>query len=294
MQLEEAQKRRLFLAVLAGLALLLIVVSILVVTLGEEPAGEGANQQEEEMLISDSDGAQWIPKFNLSQNTYDPEKFKVIDGYLQYDDVNARLGVDVSEYQEQVDWAAVKAAGVDFAMLRIGYRGMTQGGLNQDSTFERNYTEATNAGLFVGVYFFSQAVTEAEAVEEAEFVIRTLNGRKPAYPVAFDWERPEPTAEVSADRLRALGATGEQITACSVAFCEKIKEAGYIPCVYTNKDLAYHFFDMSQWKDYDIWYAEYQNAPTMYYDFRIWQYSESTTVPGINVPVDMDICFKPY
>ncbi len=255
---------------------------------GRTPGGGG------EITVSDVyEGQREIPRFQLEKNRYSSEKFKVKDGYLQYDDPAARLGVDVSEYQGEIDWKQVKDAGMDFAMLRIGYRGMTEGRLNADESFERNFTGATDAGLFVGAYFFSQAVTEEEAREEADFVISLLGGRKLAYPIVFDWEIPDPAAE-DQEQFRVHGAEGEQITRCSVAFCERIKEAGYTPMVYTNKHLAYEFFDMSLWHDYDLWYAEYQDKPSLYYDFRMWQYADDGVVPGIENGVDLNICFKPY
>ena len=95
-------------------------------------------------------------------------------------------------HQGDIDWQAVRGAGVEFAILRVGYRGMTEGGLNVDATFQQNYQGAVDAGLQVGVYFFSQAVSQEEAREEADFVLQTLNGRELAYPVVFDWETPSP------------------------------------------------------------------------------------------------------
>ena len=297
MALDPAKKRKIFLSVLGGLAAVLVIVAAVVLSLDAGSQGEAAPSGGEgnELLVSDVyEGQTLIPNFSLKKNTYDTKKFQVIDGFLQYDDPNARLGVDVSEYQGEIDWAQVKAAGVDFAMLRVGYRGMTQGLLNADAAFERNFTEATDAGLFVGAYFYSQAVTEEEAKEEADFVIRLLNGRKLAYPIAFDWEQSALDGTGDQESHRVYGMTGEQVTKCSVAFCERIREAGYTPCVYTNKHLAYEFFDMSQWRDYDIWYAEYQKAPSLYYEFRLWQYTDEGSVPGIDGGVDLNICFKPY
>lgn len=282
-------KRKLLLGIAAVALAVVAILAVVLLTVGREQ-----EESRGEITVSDVyEGEREIPRFKLEKNLYDIDKFKVIDGYLQYDDPAARLGVDVSEYQGDVDWEQVKAAGMDFAMLRIGYRGMTEGRLNPDESFERNFTGATDAGLFVGAYFFSQAVTEEEAVEEANYVISLLGGRKLAYPIVFDWEIPDPSAE-DQEQFRVYGVTGEQITACSVAFCERIKEAGYTPMVYTNKHLAYEFFDMSQWQDYDLWYAEYQNKPSLYYAFRMWQYASDGTVPGIDGGVDLNICFKPY
>lgn len=299
MKLEPEQQKKIFRIALCALAGVLILVGAVMLALesGGEQGGtgfySGVSVPDNELLVSDIyEGETLIPKFELPENKYDMEKFKKgEDGYLRYDDWNARLGVDVSEYQGDVDWNKVKEAGIDFAILRLGYRGMTQGFLNVDETFEQNFQGATDAGLFVGVYFFSQAVSEAEARAEADFVIETLDGRKLAYPVMFDWE--QPTAS-SGENLRASHVKGDEAARYGAVFCERIKEAGYRPAVYTNKYLAYEFFDLSQWKDYDLWYAEYQDVPSMHYDFRMWQYTDCGQVPGIEGGVDMNICFKPY
>ena len=301
MQLEPAQKKKLFLAVFGGLAALIVIIAAVAIALesgGPSDSREtfsGVAVPEDELLVSDIyNGERLIPKFDLPVNQYDTKKLSGKDGLLRYDDPQARLGVDVSEYQGNIDWNAVKNAGIDFAILRLGYRGTTQGLLNVDETFEQNFTGASDAGLSVGVYFFSQAITEAEARAEADFVAQTLNGRKLAYPVVFDWEPPTPTEKLPAEDLRAYGMTGEQVTKLGTAFCQQIKEAGYTPCVYFNKHQAYEFFDLEQWKEYDMWYAEYAELPSLYYDFRIWQYTDEGQVPGIEGGVDVNICFRPF
>lgn len=301
MRLEPEQKKKLFLWTLGGLLAVLVLIGAVALALssggGESPGNNsgGILVPEGELLVNDLyEGQTLIPQFDRKLNQYDPEKFVEKDGFLRYDSSGARLGVDVSEYQGSIDWTAVKDAGMNFAILRLGFRGATQGLLNVDETFEENFQKATDAGLFVGVYFFSQAVTKAEAEAEADFVIQTLNGRKLAYPVVFDWEIPMATQELPAEALRAYDMDGKQVTEFAKAFCDRIKEAGYTPCVYTNKSMAYEFFDLEELKDYDLWYAEYQKAPSLYYDFRIWQYTEEGQVPGIEGGVDIDICFKPY
>lgn len=302
MKLEPKLKKKLYLGALCGLAAVLLIVGAVVLALGSggEPRvvdknGSSVSVPDNELLVSDIyEGDVLIPKFDLKKNRYDLKKFVKKDGFLRYDDPGARLGVDVSDYQGNVDWTAVKNAGMDFAILRLGWRGSTQGLLHVDETFEQNFENATDAGLFVGVYFFSQAVTEAEAEAEADFVVETLNGRKVAYPVVFDWETPMPSEQIPQEDLRAYDMDGEEVTKIAKAFCERVKAAGYTPCVYTNKSMAYEFFDLSELSAYDLWYAEYQDAPSLYYDFRIWQYTEEGQVPGIDGGVDVNICFKPY
>mgnify|MGYP000075545970 CR=1 FL=1 len=138
---------------------------------------------------------------------------------------------------------------------------MTEGGLNVDSTFEQNYQGATAAGLKVGVYFFSQAITQEEAREEAQYVLDTLDGRELDYPVVFDWEIPIPSEQLPAEDLRAYDISGEVVTAMAKAFCREIRSNGYTPCVYTNKSMAYNTFNLEELKDFPLWYAEYQPPP---------------------------------
>lgn len=300
--MEEAKKKRVFLLAISGLVALVIVAAVIIIVVGGgkgEPAGSGSGSSvripDDELLVNDIyEGQTLIPKFDLPLNEYDVKKFTEKDGLVRYDDPMARIGVDVSEHQGSVDWNAVKDAGVDFAILRLGYRGLTQGLLNVDETFEQNLSSATDAGLFVGAYFFSQAVTEAEAEAEADFVVETLNGRKLAYPIVYDWEPPIPSEDLPAEDLRAYDMTGSQVTAFAKAFCKRIREAGYTPAMYTNKSMAYEFYNLEELKEYDLWYAEYQKAPSLYYDFRIWQYTESGKIPGIDGGVDVNICFEPY
>lgn len=300
MQYENEKNRKIFLYILCGLAAVVLIIIAVIVSLGGEPDDDRADTNsiyvpENELLVSDIyEGDTLIPKFDLPLNKYDADKFKVSDGFLQYESSGATLGVDVSEYQGDIDWAQVKAAGIDFAILRLGYRGTTQGLLNIDSRFEQNLANAEAAGVSVGVYFFSQAISAEEAEAEAEFVIEALAGKKLSYPVVFDWEPPIPTEDLPAEQLRAYSMSGEAVTECAVAFCEKVKKAGYKPCVYTNKYMAYKFFDLEKCGDYDLWYAEYQQVPSLYYNFRMWQYTESGSVPGISGGVDMNICFKSY
>lgn len=274
----------------------MIVVILSLIGGGSQPQEETGSQIPDNMVLVNDiyEGERLVPKFDMDLNTYDTEKFVEEGSFITYDDGKAVLGVDVSEHQGTIDWQAVKDAGIEFAILRVGYRGMTEGLLNVDATFEQNYQGALDAGLKVGVYFFSQAVTEDEAREEADFVLKTLNDRELSYPVVFDWETPIPSEQLPAEDLRAYDMSGEEVTSFSKAFCERIEKNGYTACVYTNKHMAYNTFNLEELKDYPLWYAEYQPAPSLYYDFRIWQYSASGTVPGISGSVDLNICFEPY
>ena len=235
---------------------------------------------------------QWV-------SPYDWDNLKRLDnGFLAYynDDgsLASEAGVDVSEHDGEIDWQAVKAAGADFAMIRLGYRGYSQGTLALDDYFLANIKGASDAGLKVGVYFFSQAISADEAREEAQYVIDTLAGLgiTLAYPVAFDQE-----PITNGDVARTDNITNQQLTANALAFCQAIEQAGYQAMVYGNQhDLAR--LDLSgELGAYPLWYAEYEaagNVPTGEFDFTMWQYTASGTVDGMPTTagqVDMNIRF---
>ena len=208
------------------------------------------------------------------------------NGYLTYDDktYTCRVGVDVSKYQGTIDWAKVKASGVDFAILRLGYRGYGTGALALDSTFYTNLKNAQAAGVQVGVYFFSQAITPAEAVEEADFCVNALKGYQITYPIVYDWE---PYAESVGARTNGLD--GATLTACTKAFLDRVKAWGYTPMVYSNPTYFYLHLDMNQLTGYQIWLAHYVSMTNFYYQYNIWQYAYSGSVPGISGNVDLNI-----
>ncbi|MCI8294257.1 MAG: lysozyme [Hespellia sp.] len=197
-----------------------------------------------------------------------------------------RKGVDVSRHQGKIDWERVKADGYDFAILRIGYREYgSKGALHVDEMFHENMVGAKRAGLDVGVYLFSQAIDEEETLEEVELVLNNLKDYELEFPVAFDPER------IRDDDARTDSVEGEQFTQNTVLFCEKVKEAGYQPMVYSNMIWEAFEFDMKALKDYPIWYADYGPIPQTPYDFTFWQYSEKGTVDGIEGLVDVNVQF---
>ena len=199
-----------------------------------------------------------------------------------------RHGIDVSKWQGNIDWEKVKAAGYDFAILRLGYRGYSEaGGMEIDAKFYQNIQGAQAAGLDVGVYFFSQAINEEEALEEANFVLNALDGYTLQLPVVYDPEL------IRDQEARTDNVTGEQFTKNTIIFCEAMNEAGYEPMIYSNMIWEAFLFDMTQLQDYPFWYADYEAVPQTPYDFVMWQYSESGTVDGINTPVDLNIMFVP-
>lgn len=223
-----------------------------------------------------------------SSSTYNWDYLKKDNGRFYYSiegKAESRTGVDVSEHQGYINWDAVAKDGISFAFVRVGNRGLTTGKLSQDEYFEYNAKAADQAGLKVGAYFFSQATTEEEAREEADFVIERLQGRNITYPVAYDHERLADTPG------RADDLSPEQMTKNAAAFCARIQEAGYTPMIYGSmKDLLrYNLPDLAH---YNIWLAQYNvNAPTFNQYFSIWQYSNTGSVSGIDGNVDMNIQF---
>lgn len=224
----------------------------------------------------------------IPPNPYDSTAFVEAGGFLSYTgEGESIVGIDVSNHQGEIDWPRVAGAGVEFVMIRVGYRGYESGIIHQDKSFLRNIKGAQEAGLDVGIYFFSQAITPEEAVREAAQTVAWLEGYEIAYPVVFDWERQE------AESSRTRETDGATITACAVAFCEMIQSAGYQPMVYGSPSKAYNTLELEKLLAYPFWLAHYTPdwAATSYrYQFDIWQYSDQGQVDGIAVPVDLNLC----
>ena len=238
-------------------------------------------------------GEMWLPVLaDVPACERDPAQYTTRNGLVYYLDetqhITSVLGVDVSSYQGEIDWQTVKAAGIDFAIIRCGYRGYGSGELVRDEMFDHNMQGALDAGLDVGVYFYSQAVNAEEAVEEAQMTLSLIDGYDLTYPVVYDWE------VVTTDAARTDGISVDALTDCTVAFCEAVKAAGQTPMVYQNKRTSLLKLDLPALTDYDFWLAEYNDRATYYYDYRIWQYCSDGSVPGIPGQVDLNICFQPY
>jgi len=239
------------------------------------------------------DGFDWVwmtPLEGVPVNELTEEKFSAASGQIEFigEGYDIQRGIDISEHQKYIDWNTVARSGIDYAYIRIGWRGYTEGGLYQDEYFESNIKGALNAGLQVGVYMFSQAITVQEAIEEAEFVLERIAGYNVTMPVVFDWEKVEDPNARTADLSVATR------TDCAVAFCETVKNAGYTPCVYFNRNIGYYGFDLTRLTDYDFWFSlPEQGFPNFYYACDMWQYSFTETVPGIEGPTDMNLRFIP-
>ena len=193
------------------------------------------------------------------------------------------MGIDISKHNGTVDWNAVKNAGVEFVILRCGYRGSTSGVLVEDEKFRTNIKGATAAGLKVGIYFFSQAVNEMEAVEEASLTLSLIKGHKISYPVYID---------VEAANGRADGLSAAERTKVVKAFCETVRDSGYTAGVYSNKNWFAEKMDTGAFGNYRIWLAQYTESPTYTGRYEMWQYSSRGTIPGIKGDVDLNICYQ--
>lgn len=248
------------------------------------------------ILLNDSSyGPIWMPVLEgVEKNTYIPELF-VADpdtGYMTYSGGESYIaGIDVSVYQGDIDWDEVRDAGFEFVMMRCGNRGYVTGLIAEDANFKRNIEGALDAGLDVGVYFFSQALTLDEALDEAEFVIDLLDGYDITYPVAFDWEV---VNDPDGDTPRTAYIDPDQLTNNFLVFAERLEAEGYTPVIYSNKKTALWKYDLSKLNGYGVWYAEYNDTPSLPYKWDMWQYSSKGSVPGISGNVDLNICFRDY
>lgn len=223
---------------------------------------------------------------SLRPNPYGPEDFAVRNGYMTCLAGESWLGVDVSRHQGDIRWEEVADSGVRFAMIRLGHRTVSDGRLYRDDRWKENFAGAREAGLQLGVYFYSQAISVEEAREEAAFVLDALKGRKLEFPVVFDWE-------VYSESGRNVDISPETANACAMAFCEEIARAGYRPMIYFNLDLANRFWDLQalQRQGYSFWLAMYRSTMDWPYETQMWQYTETGRVDGIDTFVDLNLYF---
>lgn len=203
---------------------------------------------------------------------------------LQFDNGSAKLGIDVSKWNQEIDWEAVKDAGVEFAIIRCGYRGASTGALVIDPRYKENIEGAISAGIPVGVYFFTQALDEIEAVEEASMVIRLIEDYDVDYPVFLD-------SESAGGRGRADGLDSDERTRAHRAFLQTIEAAGYETGVYASRNWLNDRINVTDLSEYKTWLAEYAEVPAYdgYYD--MWQYTSKGTVNGIDTNVDLNLCY---
>ena len=276
---------------IAGLALVALAV-VLILHFREPEEEIEVDPHEGQVYIYD--GYDWVwmtPLEDVPVNPIRKEDFVTHGTTPAYQGNAYRTlrGIDVSEHQHSVDWARVASAGVDFAFVRVGRRGYTEGGLFEDPYYRDNISGALSNGLSVGVYFFSQAINVQEAIEEAQFVLDRISGYRITMPVVFDWEKIPDNEEA-----RTFDLSMETRTDCAVAFCQTLKNAGYDACVYFNRTLGYYGYDLTRLTDYKFWFSlPEMGYPSFYYAVDFWQYSFTETIPGVEDTADMNLMLIP-
>jgi len=200
-----------------------------------------------------------------------------------------KKGIDVSKYQKKINWAEVAAEGVEYAFVRVGCRGWgTKGTLILDENFGANALGATEHGIKLGAYFFSQALTVEEAEEEARLVVKALKDYDVTYPVAIDIEK------VAGKKARQDVLSKEKRTEICITFCEYVKEAGYIPMIYGNLETFSDLIDADKLRAYDFWICDIGEKMTAPYEAAVWQYSHTGKVAGIGPETNLSLSYKAW
>lgn len=256
----------------------------------DDPSTDGKHT-----LVTTPDGKdEWVLiSPYLNKNTYDFTKMEEKAGLKRYMENGKKIsyvGVDISKQTGSVDFTGLKAAGVDYVMIRLGARGYSTGQISLDENFKENIEGAIAAGLDIGVYFFSQAINQEEAVQEANFVVQNLDQYRAniKYPIAFDMEF------VANDEARIDGLSREDRTSIAISFLEGVKAAGYVPMLYGDKEWLIMEVDLTKLQNYDVWLTQEEDIPDYPYQYAMWQYSTSGVLNGIKGDADLNICFIGY
>lgn len=259
----------------------------------EEEVPEDASTDGKHTRLVAADGTEEWVSINpyLTKNTYDYSglvyQYPIMKYYEDSEKVS-RVGINVSADDGDINFKRLKKAGVDFAMIRLGSRGYGSGNLMADEMFYENVRKATEAGMDIGVTFFSQAITKEEALEEATRVIEGLQGFTVVYPVAFDMEY------VSNDTARVQELSKEAKTEIAIAFMDAVRQAGYKTVLYGDKEWLIRRVDLSKLIGYDVWLSQEQDTPDYPYKYTMWEYTKSAKLDGMDEPADLSICFIDY
>lgn len=253
-----------------------------------DPATDGLHT----LIVHDNGTEEWVSiNQYLARNDYDYSGLVYQRPLMKYYENNTRVsyaGVDISKTQDYVDFFELRRAGIDFVMLRLGQRGYSSGEITLDEYFMDNLKRASEAGLDVGVYFFSQAVTVEEAEEEAQFVIDTLSENKIQYPVVFAMDSiPNEVSRI--DSLDKMERTN-----IALAFMDKIRENGYFSMIYGDKEWLIQKLSLGSMIGYDVWLSQEKDIPDYPYQFVMWQYTTHGSVAGIAGDANLNICFIDY
>ena len=258
--------------------------------LQEDPSTDGKHT-----LVKSADGTEEWVLINpyLKKNTYDFTNLSESANLRKYTENGkkiSRIGVNVSKHSSGLNFKSMKSAGIDYVMIRLGARGYGTGQISLDDNFVGNIESAIEAGLDIGIYFYSQAINQEEATQEANFVIQNLEPYKESinYPIAFDMEN------VANDRARIDGLSRDDKTTISATFLSGIQAAGYIPMLYGNKEWLIKNVDLTKLQDYDVWLAEDEDVPDYPYLYTMWQYTTTGVVNGVSGDAGLNICFVSY
>lgn len=252
---------------------------------------------ENPVVLSNGTGERlYLPEYQrVAKHTYNFDEdhyYQDENGFRYVKDDNgkiiSRMGVDVSKHKGSIDWKKVKESGIEFAIIRVGFRGPGEGTLEPDEYAKANVEGALANGLDVGVYFYSQAITEAEAIAEADYVLNFVKDYNINWPIVFDTEYYE------REGARGNTTNREQRTAVAKAFLDRIKDAGYQAMLYSSTRWSILNVNRDELADYPFWFAYYGDKPTYRFDFNIWQYTSEGTVPGIKGDCDLDLWLKPW
>lgn len=259
----------------------------------EEPVVTGPENDGKHVEVVFRDGSnEWVPiNPYRKKHNYDFTNLVSKNNLLHYYRDGKQvsyLGIDLSKYQKKVDFAAIQAEGIDYCMIRVGSRGYSTGTIQADEMFDSHMAGAAAVGMPVGLYFYSQAVSEAEAVEEANYVISRIGQYKITYPIAFDME----FIENDTSRIETL--TRDEKTNIANAFLKRIEEAGYAGMLYGNKEWLLKRIDIAKLEQYDIWLDQEEDIPDYPYLFSMWKYTRQGEIFGIDGMVDLNVSFIDY
>ncbi len=255
-----------------------------------DPATDGRHTQ-----VTNRDGTEEWVMLNpyLKKNTYDFTNLEEKAGLRRYMENGKKIsyvGVDLSKQNGDVNFNSMKAAGVDYVMIRLGGRGYSTGQISLYENFKKNIEGAAAAGLDIGVYFYSQAISQEEAIQEVNFVIQNLEPYRAnvKYPIAFDMEF------VANDTARIDSLTKDEKTNIATSFLESVKAAGYVPMIYGDKEWLIKEIDLARLQSYDVWLVQEQELPDYPYQFTMWQYSTEGVVNGVSGDANLNISFVGY
>lgn len=274
----------------------------------KDPFKEKAEKlKEEERKASQSENAPGENKFNIKASGEDPEYVAVNrvlnltdtvpEGFSMKGDrlvyskdgrVTSHFGIDVSKYNGAISWNRVKNQGVEFAMLRVGARGYSTGQVLLDEMLKANLDGCAAYGIDVGLYFFSQAVTREEAIEEANYCLASIAGRPIRYPIVFDSE------VIANDSYRTENLTQETLTDIAMAFCETIKQYGFTPMIAGTKEQLARRLDLARLQSYELWLFDVGETTEFPYRYSMRQYTNEGKLDGIETPVSYDLCLISY